>query len=490
LVGVSPEQLLEDAALASRAEDEDPIDLAVLGGSNQDRAQVEVIHFQRFDPVSERTEATVRAGDRVFRVTKGAPQVILKLASNADQVRSEVESAVNDFTSRGFRTLGVARTNGRKEWEFLGILPLFDPPREDSRQVIRAAEDLGIQVKMVTGDQVAIAREISRRLNLGTRILDAERLDVNEPGAETALASAIENSDGFAQVYPEHKDQIVDVLQQHGHTVGMTGEGANDAPALKKADAGIAVSGATDAARDASDIVLTSPGLSVIVDAIRESRHIVQRMNAYAIYRITETIRLLVFMTLSILVFNFYPVTAAMIVLLALLNEGPILAIAYDFVRPSPKPEKWNMPLALGVSTVLGLAGVAASFGLLYIAEHLFNLPSGVIQTLMFLKLAIAGQLTIFITRTRGPFWSLRPSPVLLWLAVGTKVLATLAAVYGILMPAIGWNWAVIIWAYAFAWFFINDGIKIATYRLLEQHPPTIWGGQTAGYPQPEARHV
>ena len=222
----------------------------------------------------------------------------------------------------------------------------------------------------------------------------------------------------------------------------MTGDGVNDAPALKKADAGIAVSGATDAARAAADIVLLTPGLSVIIDAIKESRKIFQRMNSYAIYRIAETIRVLLFMTLSILVFNFYPVTAVMIVLLALLNDGPILAIAYDRARYSDKPEAWNMHLVLGISTVLGLAGVVASFGLFYLAERVFHLGRDVVQTFMFLKLAVAGHLTIFLTRTRGPFWSTRPAPILLWTAIGTKALATLAAVYGLFMVPITWNWA------------------------------------------------
>jgi H+-transporting ATPase len=248
----------------------------------------------------------------------------------------------------------------------------------------------------------------------------------------------------------------------------MTGDGVNDAPALKQADAGIAVSGATDAARAASDIVLLTPGLSVIIDAIKESRKMFQRMNSYAIYRITETIRVLVFMTLSILVFNFYPVTAAMIVLLALLNDGPILAIAYDRVRYKNQPEAWNMPLVLGISTILGIAGVVASFGLFYLAERLFHLNRDAIQTFMFLKLAVAGHLTIFITRTRGPFWSIRPAPILLWSAVGTKLLATLAAVYGVFMAPVSWRWALLIWGYALAWFVVNDSIKLAAYRLFE----------------------
>ena len=214
------------------------------------------------------------------------------------------------------------------------MLPLFDPPREDAKATIATAREMGVKIKMVTGDALAIARETAKTLGMGANILDGASLgDSKKRGESDDVAKSIEDADGFAQVFPEHKFHIVDVLQKHGHIVGMTGDGVNDAPALKKADCGIAVSGATDAARAAAAIVLMTPGLTVIIDAIKESRKIFQRMNSYAIYRIAETLRVLLFMTLSIVVFNFYPLTAVMIVMLALLNDGAILSIAYDNVQ-------------------------------------------------------------------------------------------------------------------------------------------------------------
>jgi H+-transporting ATPase len=248
----------------------------------------------------------------------------------------------------------------------------------------------------------------------------------------------------------------------------MTGDGVNDAPALKKADCGIAVSSATDAARAAAAIVLTTPGLSVIIDAIKESRRIFQRMNSYAIYRIAETLRVLLFMTLAILVFNFYPLTAVMIVMLALLNDGAILSIAYDNVHYKDQPEAWNMPVVLGIATVLGIIGVVSAFGLFYLGERVFHLDRAHIQTLMYLKLSVAGHLTIFLTRTRGPFWSIRPARIL-WVAVlGTQALATLIAVYGVFMTPLGWGWALFVWGYAVTWFLVNDRVKLLAYRIFD----------------------
>jgi H+-transporting ATPase len=326
---------------------------------------------------------------------------------------------------------------------------------------------------MVTGDALAIAREMAKTLGMGSNILDANTLGDAKSEESAAAAKTIEEADGFAQVFPEHKFHIVDVLQKHDHIVGMTGDGVNDAPALKKADCGFAVSGATDAARAAASIVLVTPGLSVIIDAIKESRRIFQRMNSYAIYRIAETLRVLLFMTLAILVFNFYPLTAVMIVLLALLNDGAILSIAYDNVLYRNTPESWDMRTVLTVSTVLGVIGVVSAFGLFYLGERVFHLDRAHVQTLMYLKLSVAGHLTIFLTRTRGPFWSIRPARIL-WVAVlGTQTLATLVAVYGAyIMTPLGWGWALFVWGYALAWFLVNDRLKLLTYRYLDDTKP------------------
>jgi H+-transporting ATPase len=475
--GNTAEQVILSGALASRAENQDPIDLAVIGGVKDSR-QLEsyrITHFLPFDPVHKRTEAAVTTRDgKTFKVTKGAPQVILALASNAAQVQPAVDQAINGFAARGFRSLGVARTNEQGQWQFLGVLPLYDPPREDSKATIATARQMGVNVKMVTGDQLAIGRETAKQLGLGTNLLDASGFSDTRHHETGQLAESIEKADGFAQVFPEHKFHIVEVLQQRKHIVGMTGDGVNDAPALKKADAGVAVSGATDAARAAAAIVLLTPGLSVIIDAIKESRKIFQRMTSYAIYRIAETIRVLLFMTLSILVFNFYPVTAVMIVLLALLNDGAILSIAFDKVRYSNRPEAWNMRSVLGIATVLGVAGVIASFGLFYLGERVFHLSREFIQPLMYLKLSVAGHLTIFLTRTRGPFWSMRPARILFVAVIGTQAVATLIAVYGLLMPPIGWGWALAVWGYALAWWLVNDRVKLVAYNILDPDRPGL----------------
>jgi H+-transporting ATPase len=483
---VTPATVILDGALASRADNDDPIDRAVLGGLEDTKVlqAYTVTHFEPFDPVHKRTEATLTAANgTTFRATKGAPQVILALAANAAQIKPAADKAVNDFAARGFRSLGVARADGDGGWQFVGVLPLFDPPRDDAAATIATAAAMGVTIKMVTGDALAIAKETAAKVGLGTDILDAAALGDAKKSESAAVAESIEAADGFAQVFPEHKYHIIDVLQKRGHIVGMTGDGVNDAPALKKADCGIAVSGATDAARAAADIVLLTPGLSVIIDAIKQSRKIFQRMNSYAIYRITETLRVLLFITAAILVFNFYPLTAIMIVMLALLNDGAILSIAYDNVRYKNEPEAWNMRLVLGISTVLGVVGPIAAFGLFYLGDRVFDLGHPRLQTLMYLMLSVAGHLTIFLTRTRRQFWSIRPARILLIAVLGTQAIATIIAVYGLFMTPLGWGWAAAVWGYALAWFLISDRIKLFAYRILdpEKKPRTAAPDQIPG---------
>jgi H+-transporting ATPase len=469
---IPAEQVILDAALASRGDNNDTIDLAVLAGMKNDPTlkSYQMLHFQPFDAVHKRTEATIKGSDgKEFKVTKGAPQVILALSTNAEQVKVAVTRAINEFAARGFRSLGVARAEDDGQWQFLGVLPLFDPPREDAKTTIVTAEQMGVKVEMVTGDQRAIALETAKKLGMGTTILNASGFDDAKDHETTEFEKSIEKADGFAQVFPEHKFRIVTILQKLGHIVGMTGDGVNDAPALKKADCGIAVSSATDAACAAADIVLLTPGLSVIIDAIKESRKIFQRMNSYAIYRIAETLRVLFFMTLAILIFNFYPLTAVMIVMLALLNDGAILSIAYDNVHYKNQPEAWDMWMVLSIATVLGVIGVVSAFGLFYLGERVFHLDRAHIQTLMYLKLSVAGHLTIFLTRTRGPFWSIRPARIL-WIAVlGTQIIATLIAVYGLCMTPLGWRWALFVWGYALTWFLVNDRVKLIAYWIFDR---------------------
>jgi H+-transporting ATPase len=472
--GVTGDQVILDAALASRAEDKDTIDLAVLAGVKDAALKdYHVLHFQPFDPVHKRTEATVKGADgKQFQVAKGAPQVILQMSTDAATVKPDVDKAVNDFAGRGFRSLGVARADQDGKWKFVGVLPMSDPPRPQAKATITEAKRMGVHVKMVTGDAIAIAQEMSRQLGMGANILDASSLHDTTKSDAAQENKSIEEADGFAQVFPEDKFHIIEVLQKDNHIVGMTGDGVNDAPALKKADCGIAVSGATDAARAAASIVLLASGLSVIIDAIKESRRIFKRMNSYAMYRIAETLRVLLFMVLAILVFNFYPVTAVMIVMLALLNDGAILSIAYDKVRYRNMPEAWNMRQVLGVSTVLGVVGVVAAFGLFYLGDRVFHLDRSHLQTLMYLKLSVAGHLTIFLTRTRGPWWSTRPANILLFAVLGTQTLATIMAVYGLhIMTPIGWQLAAFVWGYAIVCALLTDPVKLLAYRILDPTP-------------------
>ncbi len=471
--GFTDKDVLIIGTLASREEDRDPIDNAIIAktktlqGTAAILSRYTLISFKPFDPVSKRTGATIEDADgNRFRVAKGAPQVILSLVSNKDLIAAKVTERINTFAAKGYRSLGVAKTDTQGRWQLVGLLAIYDPPREDSGETVKTAQSMGINVKMLTGDHIAIARQIAPEVNVGTNIMSASSLMDRH---DSAAQRTVEEADGFAEVFPEHKYRIVELLQGKGHIVGMTGDGVNDAPALKKADAGIAVAGAADAAKSAADIVLTKPGLSVIIDSIKESRKIFQRMNNYAIYRIAETTRVLIFLTLTILIFNFYPITAVMIVILALLNDIPIMMIAYDNSKLLQKPVSWQMRKVMTLAVLLGTVGVFSSFTLFWIGAEVLHLDQLTLQTFIFLKLAVAGHMTIYLARTGEHHFWIRPLPAsaLFWTTELTQVGGTLFAVYGVFMNAIGWQLAGFVWAYALAFFVINDFIKVRFYELV-----------------------
>jgi H+-transporting ATPase len=473
--GFKEDDVLLVATIASREEDQDPIDTAIIDKFKtmkelvEKRGTYKVPEFKPFDPVIKRTEATVTdPNSKKYKVSKGAPQAIMALVKNKD-VESKVNEIVDDFAKKGHRPLGVAKTDEQGKWQYIGLLAISDSPREDSAEVIKTAQSMGVDVKMVTGDHIAIARNIAAQVHMGTNILTSSAF-MDKPDNEAE--DAVEKADGFAEVFPEHKYRIVDLLQKKGHIVGMTGDGVNDAPALKKADAGIAVAGATDAAKSAAAIVLTKPGLSVIIDAIKTSHKIFKRMNSYATYRIAETIRVLIFLTLAIIIFNFYPLTAVMIVFLSLLNDLPIMTIAYDNTKPLKRPTGWEMHKVMTIAAVLGIIGVISSFSMFYVADRVMHLPRPTIQTLMFLKLAVAGHMTIYLTRVdeaRHAWTPPYPAKILFGTAETTQLLATLLAVYGVFMNPLGWWLAGLVWVWAIVAFIITDFIKIYFHKRLER---------------------
>ncbi len=473
------QDLILAGALASKEENQDAIDLAIIGGlENKDTWRTyQQLKFTPFDPVGKRTEAEIKEpSGETCKVSKGAPQVILAMSTADEATRDKANALVDDLAAKGFRTIGVARSRTPDSWEYLGLLPLSDPPREDSAETIAKAKEHGIDVKMVTGDNGAIGREISRQLGLGTNIQSAEVIfkDVADPGhLGERHQEWIEKAEGFAEVFPEHKYGIVKALQERGHLVAMTGDGVNDAPALKQADTGIAVSGATDAARAAADLVLTSPGLSVIIKAVEEARKIFSRMMSYTIYRIAMTIDIMFFVVLAMLIYDFYPLTAVMIILLALLDDIPIMTIAYDNTWLDKKPVRWDMHRVLTLSSFLGLLAVIQTFGLLFIGEQWaiseWGLDKQHLQSMLFLQLVAGGHLMLFVTRTNKICWlPPHPSWQLFWAILLTQVLAILMCGNGWLVPPLPWDLIGLVWLYNLVWMFVQDVAKLAVNHTLD----------------------
>lgn len=445
VAGVDPEDLMLTACLAASRKKKgiDAIDKAFLKSlryyprAKSVLSKYKVIDFHPFDPVSKKVVAVVESpqGERITCV-KGAPLFVLKTVEEDHPIPEEVDQAyknkVAEFATRGFRSLGVARKRGEGSWEILGIMPCSDPPRHDTARTINEAKSLGLSIKMLTGDAVGIARETSRQLGLGTNVYNAERLGLggggDMPGSE--VYDFVEAADGFAEVFPQHKYNVVEILQQRGYLVAMTGDGVNDAPSLKKADTGIAVEGASDAARSAADIVFLAPGLGAIIDALKTSRQIFHRMYAYVVYRIALSLHLELYLGLWIAILN-RSLNIELVVFIAIFADVATLAIAYDNAPYSRTPVKWNLPKLWGMSVLLGIV-LAVGTWITVTTMYVGGEDGGIVQNfgkldeVVFLEISLTENWLIFITRANGPFWSSIPS----WQLSGAILIVDLIATF------------------------------------------------------------
>lgn len=482
--GVEPDDLMLTACLAASRKKKgiDAIDKAFLKAlrfyprAKSVLSKYKVIEFHPFDPVSKKVQAVVESpqGERIICV-KGAPLFVLKTVEEDHPIPEEIDQAyknkVAEFATRGFRSLGVARKRGEGSWEILGIMPCSDPPRHDTARTINEAKTLGLSIKMLTGDAVGIARETSRQLGLGTNVYNAERLGLggggDMPGSE--VYDFVEAADGFAEVFPQHKFNVVEILQQRGYLVAMTGDGVNDAPSLKKADTGIAVEGASDAARSAADIVFLAPGLGAIIDALKTSRQIFHRMYAYVVYRIALSIHLEIFLGLWIAILN-RSLNIELVVFIAIFADVATLAIAYDHAPYSKTPVKWNLPKLWGTSVLLGVV-LAVGTWITLTTMIARGQDGGIVQNfgvldeIVFLEISLTENWLIFITRANGPFWSSLPSWQLTVAILVVDVIATFFTLFGWFVGGRTSIVAVVrVWIFSFGVFCIMGGV----YYLLQ----------------------
>ncbi|KAI7864411.1 plasma-membrane proton-efflux P-type ATPase [Spinellus fusiger] len=511
--GYTSDDILLYSYLAAETGANDPIEAAVRRAAEttlpmlQNRPDkrtipgYKVTAFQPFNPNTKMTMATVLhlETQRTFCVAKGAPQVITELVGGDNMA----VHAVNALARRGLRALGVAvsvssaRSDGldgldgsaRSDgldgsdtapgpasesesgpvFKLVGMISLLDPPRPDSAETIAACQKLGVQVKMITGDQQIIAKEVAARLGMGRVILDAGHL-MDPTKSEQEVTEHCERADGFAQVIPEHKYRVVELLQNKGILVGMTGDGVNDAPALKKANVGIAVEGCTDAARSAADIVLLAPGLSTITDGIITSRAIFQRLRSYALYRITSTIHFLLFMFIITLVEN-WKMPAVLLIMICVLNDAATLVIAVDNTEISTSPDKWRIGQLLTLSVVLAVLLAALSFAHFYVARDVFHVAPNELHSIMYLHISSAPHFVIFSTRVPGFWWTNMPHWIFFVCIIGTQIIALFFSVYGVFGEAegvapCGYGWGLSVLGISLVFFMFLDVVKVYIFKF------------------------
>ncbi|KAG0322050.1 hypothetical protein BGZ97_009102 [Linnemannia gamsii] len=490
----SSDDILLYSYLAAEAGANDPIEFAVRTAAEAQLAILQgrthkhevpgfkVTSFLPFNPSTKLTQATITnlTTNSTFKVAKGAPQVIIQLVGGDD----DAVRAVNSLAKRGLRALGVARTveGNMDKWELIGMISLIDPPRPDSAETIRRCNDMGVAVKMITGDQLIIAKEVAHRLGMQRVMLDAGHL-VDPTKSEDEVTEHVIRADGFAHVIPEHKYRVVELLQKRGILVGMTGDGVNDAPALKKANVGIAVHGCTDAARSAADIVLLAPGLSTIVDGLVTSRAIFQRMRSYALYRITSTVHFLMFFFVVVMAYD-WSLPPHLLILICILNDLATLVIAVDNAQISQHPDKWRIGQLITMSIVLGAGLCLLSFAHFYIFWKVYgyepkNSPHGKgvteemkvpadqrkLESIMYLHVSSAPHFVIFSTRLTGYFWENLPSPIFAIVIIGTQIIALLMVIFGFLTPAVPAGQAIVVLLISLLYFIILDVVKVQIFK-------------------------
>ena len=424
----SREDITRYAMLASDESSLDSIDLAVINFGKSAGINMEgyrITDFTPFEPATKRTQAKVETPGGMITVTKGAPQVLAAMCPGINV--NDVMEKARELSLRGYRTIAVAVNDGTN-WKFSGLIPMHDPPRDDSRDLIGKLKDMGIVPRMVTGDSTPIAEEIAKEVGIGQ--------NVSRVSDVISGKVKVDDCNAFAEVFPEDKFSIVKALQKEGHITGMTGDGVNDAPALKQAEVGIAVASATDVAKASASIVLTHEGLTDIVSAVEDGRKIFQRMLTYTLNKIIKTVQVAIFLTTSFFIFRFFVTTPFDIILLLFANDFVTMSIATDNVRFSKNPEKWNVRSLVGSSFSLALFIVVESFAILIIGMGL-GLQIDQIHTFIFDMLVFSGQFTVYMVRERGRFWNSRPSKWLLSATVADIIFISLISWLGILVTAI-----------------------------------------------------
>lgn len=451
--------VLKYAFLASSESSQDPIDLAVIDAfknANLTLPEYTVDEFVPFDPKTKRTEATIRIDGKTIKVMKGAPQIIASIAT-FDKVEA-YHREIAKLSKHGFRVIAIGLVADGTKCDLVGLLPLYDPPRKDSKQFIQEIKNLNVIPKMVTGDNAAIANEIGQEVGIGGRVCSIEDL---KNSTDDEKVAKIVSTDVFAEVFPEDKIFIVRELQKGKHYVGMTGDGVNDAPALKQAEVGIAVSNATDVAKASASMVLTHEGLSDIVNAIKVGRRIFQRMLTYTINKIIKTIQVAIFLTISFFIVRFFVTTPFDIVLLLFANDFVTMSIATDNARYSMHPEKWSARTLVRSSIILSVTVLFESFFTLWFALYL-GMTQLEIHTFVFDMLVFSGQLTVYVVRERGRIWSSRPSNFLMIASILDIIGISLLSVFGILVTPLPYMYVLYALGITVGFALILDQVKIS----------------------------